>query len=281
MGKTTPADIERGLIARYIARVIENGHLPTRTMRHVMYWLNERSQMLNLPIPEKLAKTIGNIYSGGFDVVGFERKMEEHRGVVLTMLKKAAKETPPPKPLTRNIAQLVKALDLPESSVELVGLFAAYTRYEYVQYFCDCLTEASGSMSRIIALLADEPARNIEELLSPLGDLVGSGLVKRNEGDEISGSSGRFVIPNRIDSCLDRQFRNFESMRQALLGPPLVAAIAPSDYDHVKADRELVSAVLQGASDAHAPGVSVLLYGEPGTGKTELSRLLRPSCVNF
>lgn len=274
MGKTTPEDTERGLVARYVGRVIEHGHLPTRTLRHVMYWLNERAQLLNLPVPEKLSKTVGNIYSGGFDVAAFERNLAAHRGAVLKMLQAASAETEPPQPLSRNIEQLTDALELPSEAIGLVELLTAYTRYEYVQYFCDCLTEASGSMSRMIAILADAPLRTVEDLLSPLGDLVASGLVQRHEGDEISGSSGRYRVPHRIDTCLDRDFETFEDMRQALLGAPLTAGITPSDYDHVESDRELISAVLQGTSDTHATGVSVLLYGEPGTGKTELTKVV-------
>ncbi len=273
MTSRSPADIERGLVARYIARVIEHGHLPTRTMRHVLYWLNERAQLLNLPVPDKLSKTIGNIYSGGFDAAGFERNLATHRAAVLKMLKAADAETQRPEPLATNIERLVEALDLPAEATELVQLMASYTRYEYVQYFCDCLTEASGSMTRVMSVLTNAPVRTIEDLLSPMGELVASGLVHRNDGDEISGSSGRFIVPSRIDNCLDREFADFEDMRQALLGAPLSAGIKASDYDHVEADRELISAVLKGASDTHASGVSILLYGEPGTGKTELTKV--------
>jgi len=274
MSSKTPADIERGLVARYIARVIEHGNLPTRTMRHVLFWLNERSQMLNLPMPDKLSKTIGNIYSGGFDAIGFERKLADNRATVLAMLKTAAGETARPEPLATNIERLVEALELPAAAVKIVGVVATYTRYEYVQYFCDCVTEASGSMTRVIAVLSGEPVRVVEDLLSPTGDLVASGLIQRSEGDEVSGTSGRFIVPQRVDACLDREFADFEAMRRALLGSPLSAGIETSDFDHIEADRELIASVLKGAADSHAHGVSMLLYGEPGTGKTELTKVV-------
>jgi len=272
--KKSPADIERGLVARYIARVIEHGHLPTRTMRHVLYWLNERAQLLNLPVPPKLSKTIGNIYSGGFDAASFERNLGEHRDALLKMLKTASDETERPEPLVTNIERLAKALDLPKEAVNIVELISTYTRYEYVQYFCDCLTESSGSMTRVISVLSSVPTRHVEDLLSPMGDLIASGLVHRSDGDEVSGSSGRFIVPQRIDTSLDRRFKTFAAMRRTLLGDPLSAGIKASDYEHVEADRELITAVLNGASDNHATGVSILLYGEPGTGKTELTKVV-------
>ena len=36
------ADIERGLVARYLARLFERGDLPLRGLLSILRWLNER-----------------------------------------------------------------------------------------------------------------------------------------------------------------------------------------------------------------------------------------------
>ena len=266
-------DIERGLCARYLARVLERGDLPLRSTRHILYWLNDRADLFNIAIPKALSKAIGNIYSGGYSPSELERAYAGARDTVIANLRQAAEETPRPEPLASNIEHLVRALDLPEAAWKITGLVACYTRFEQVQYLCDCVTEAASPMARAVALLVGEPTRTIERLISPTGELIGSGLVQLGEGDEVAGPAGRFSIPFRINACLDRTFSSFSEMRDALLGEPLVANIDASDYEHVAADRDLIASVLSGAAKAGAKGVNILLYGPPGTGKTELTKV--------
>ena len=163
-----PADIERGLVARYAARVIEHGNLPTRALRHIIYWLDQRAQVLSLPLPQPLSQSIGNIYSVEFDAGSFERTLGKQRKAVIEMLKHAAGDTERPEPLASNIENLVNALELPWDAWKIAGLIACYSRFDQVQDFCNCATEASGSLPRMIGVLVDVPARIVEELLSPV-----------------------------------------------------------------------------------------------------------------
>ena len=47
-----------------------------------------------------------------------------------------------------------------------------------------------------------------------------------------------------------------------------------SDFEHVAEDRDHVESLLKGALQAREKGVNVLIYGSPGTGKTEFCRTL-------
>jgi AAA+ superfamily predicted ATPase len=267
-------DIERGLVARYVARVLERGDLPLRATRYILYWLNERADLLSLPMPKALSKAVGSIYSGAFDSQELERAYQAHRDQLLAMLRQAEDETPRPEPLSVNIDYLVNELGLPRASAKILRLVACYTRFEQVEYLCDHVTEALGPLGRAMATLMAEPVRQVERLLSPSSELAASGLLQwREDGDEISGIRGRFVIPPRINAFLDQPFEGFEQMRQAFLGQPLVSHIGVSDFEHVALDRDLIAGVLRGAVEEGARGVNILLYGPPGSGKTELCKV--------
>ena len=267
-------DVERGLVARYARRVLQRGDLPLRATRYVLYWLNERADALSLPLPKGLAKAVGNIYTGAFEATELERIYRSNRDQVFAMLDQASRDSPSPEPITGNIARLASEFRLPPAAAEVLTLIACYSRFELLQFFCDHVTEAIAPLTRSMAVLTGENSRAIEQLVSPSGELAASGLlIVKEEGDEISGFRGRYDLPPRVNGSLDQTFDSFEIMRQAFLGQSLDAAIEVGDYDHVPADRDLIIAVLKGASAENARGVNILLYGPPGSGKTELTRV--------
>ena len=271
-------DTERSLVAGYLANVLSRPDLPLRALRHLTHWLNERADALSLPVPKPLAKAIGQIYGGNFNATEFERAYRAHEAQILHDLRTAAQAASPPEPLNRNIAMLVRALHLPPVSAEVVALVAHYSRFDQVEYLCDCVSEVITPLSRSIGALTGQTARAIEPLIGMNGELVISGLLKVDEdGDEFSGYNGRFRIPPRVDTCLDRGFADFAEMRKAFLGTPLKAAITAGDYEHVETDRDLITGVLTGAAREGAAGVNVLLYGQPGSGKTELCKVAAES----
>jgi transitional endoplasmic reticulum ATPase len=267
-------DIERGLVAKYLHRVLRADHIPTRAARYILYWLNDRTEMLSLPLPKKLSGAIGNIYSSSFSQADFNSAFLEHRDEILDMLEEASKKTGWPEPMWTNIKNLTKALELDPKCQEIVGLIACFHRFDQVQYLCNSVTESIGPLSRSLALLTDLSVNDVERFTGPAGDMVAAGLLQlKNEGGELSGPGGHFAITSRLDACLDQRFKKFDQMREALLGAPLTANIEPTDYDHIKGDRDLICNVLKGAVSEKAKGVNILLYGPPGSGKTELTKV--------
>ncbi len=267
-------DIERGLIACYVSRVLERSDLPIRSMRYILYWLNDRADLLNLPLPKELTKSIGNIYSGGASLTDFSKAYQVHRSKLIASLQKAANTTGQPEPLSSNLRELVDMLGLPEVAWNIVGLVAFYSRFEQVQYFCDSVSEAAGPINRAVSILVGASPRVVDQLISPTGELITSGLLQYREGNqEIGGPGGRFSIPSRLDNSLDQNFSNFSDFRQKLLGDSIEPGIVASDYDHIATDRDLITSVLKGAAAEKAKGVNILLYGPPGSGKTELTKV--------
>jgi len=70
---------------------------------------------------------------------------------------------------------------------------------------------------------------------------------------------------------------NEEALLRHFLVPAKPATLDVSDYPHVIEDVELLQGMLTASLHEQEKGVNVLVYGTPGSGKTELARLLAKS----
>lgn len=81
---TIAVDIERGLVARYLARILERGDLPLRGLLGVLYWMNERRGFMNFTIDDELSALVATHYSGG--AIFFQMAEVPPHGLVFTNL---------------------------------------------------------------------------------------------------------------------------------------------------------------------------------------------------
>lgn len=145
----------------------------------------------------------------------------------------------------------------------ILGVFARWGRYESWRelvrrgpFLCRNLSP------RVIGRLASLPSSIAEQRLVQGSPLFASRLINDDRDGEYSLSS---LLKRLI--CLNVATQ--EEMLRWLLPEPELGALGWDDFEHLNPLRDIALKVL-----ATRQPVSILLFGDPGTGKTEFARTL-------
>ncbi len=127
-------------------------------------------------------------------------------------------------------------------------------------------------LEKMLQIMLAYPVEHIRAALKTNSALLNCGLLTLQFPDDLAAIFD-FVTPN-FPAQLQQMTGDPMALLKHLwqLSPP--ATLSFEDYPHITKDLELLRPYLTQALGQLKVGVNILLYGEPGVGKTELARLL-------
>lgn len=169
----------------------------------------------------------------------------------------------PRTPLDQRIAWLTRTLGLGRTETTILGIFARHALFDTWRSLIEIIPARSSNLSpALLALMTGLSSVVIEECLRPSAPLVQIGLIDDDGDGEFS--AGRFLLRvARLHTVSPK------ALIKRVMPPAQASSLEWADYSHLGPQRDLAQAVL-----ASGAGVSILLHGAPGTGKTEFARLL-------
>lgn len=180
-----------------------------------------------------------------------------------------------PRPLSVNCARIADLVGLDNASARILAFVVLLQLDEMLQEAAELLGSISTMrLYRILSLLLGMPKDVIREALAPAGVLAQSGLVKVDHSGEHFLRLKLDLINNRFAERMTSKVDDpLELFRDALLPAP-AAELSLADFEHVQGFIDVVLPLLRRALVERRCGVNVLLYGEPGTGKSQCAYAL-------
>jgi SpoVK/Ycf46/Vps4 family AAA+-type ATPase len=234
-----------------------------RPRRALAAWLCDHAALVGAPEPdvdpEKVEDGLGRIDRETWAALA---PMIEHLG-------KPAK-APAPSPLERRIAWLCQTLSLTAVEADILRLCVRAALSKPVENLAQAIDGAGGPgelNATGVATLTGHNGRVVRRALAYGQPLRLLGLLEDRHG-------GDYAPSNTVLRIARLGTTDPERLRSVLIGKPKTAELAWEDFAHLGESADLAERLLAGALDRRAVGVNLLLYGDPGAGKTEFVRTL-------
>jgi transitional endoplasmic reticulum ATPase len=199
--------------------------------------------------------------------------------VELRKLQKAAevdgRKATLPGTLLTNVQCLAKLVGLSDTDCRVLEFSVMLFEDSRFRAICDALgTLTTTQTHHLLAVILDLPEGDVRVSMSGQSALIRSGLlsVERTGHDNLS-SKIALLSRDFADNMMSGRAEPQDLIREtvSLAGP---AHLVLADYDHVPKALPLLLPYLRHSVAGCSGGVNVLLYGAPGTGKSQLARLV-------
>jgi SpoVK/Ycf46/Vps4 family AAA+-type ATPase len=170
-----------------------------------------------------------------------------------------------------NLKWLQKLVDLNDVEVEILLFAICLTTSSSLQCIASDLGELSKSaINRVLAVILDISVEEISSALSVSSNLLNCGLLtlEQSKIDDLESTllvSGAMTGVLSANSSVERQ-----KVINQFFNQSHSCSLTLSDYPHLKSETTLLKSYLSAARKKKLLGVNILIYGAPGTGKTEL-----------
>ncbi len=179
-----------------------------------------------------------------------------------------------------NIAVLQTSLNLTQCEIDILRFVIISGSSAGFNMVVETLGEMSNEKIRhTLSIILDVPRNEIENAMRSNGTLISSGLLRINaSGHYMHSLQQCFDVPHSIKYALTQEQNNPGAILQCFFKMADQSHLSIEDFPHLKTDIDLLTCYLQSAEKKHIQGINVLIYGEPGTGKTELVKTLSRYC---
>ncbi|HHD81754.1 MAG TPA: ATP-binding protein [Campylobacterales bacterium] len=178
--------------------------------------------------------------------------------------------------LTQNIQNLSELIVLTEEEKQVLEFVILLKQYDMLD---NALSLLGGDLSssrakRILNVLLEIPIEKINDMFAANSTFNRSALLILHSEENYSlGTKLRLINYEFADNMLNLEEEITEMIKDSVRLSDK-GTLNITDYSYIKSDLEILMPFLNKVLDNKLKGVNILLYGLPGTGKTELSKTI-------
>ena len=243
------------LAALYIARLSLN-HTTARIHFNASIYSDELHQLVGIAVGKKVLSkdALRPLLKSCIDVL--EQKLPRRKTA-----------------LARNIDMLRGLLGLDVLQAEIVAFAALSKQHPLLCDIVDNIRVISiDGITRVLSAVLNVSDTDVRKAFRPDGQLLGASVVSIESND--MGHGLQIGMPDGLRDALFTNADNIQSLMSSFLEGAPSHHLKADAFEHLKRETDLLTAYLSKAISKGARGINILIYGVPGTGKTEYVRWL-------
>lgn len=178
--------------------------------------------------------------------------------------------------LTKNIKQLIELMDLNQYEAQIIEFLILVKQYEILDNSMDLIGNNLNStqVKRAISIILDIPLKEVNNAFASNSKFSKSSLLTMDKRNIYTlNSKVEFISDEFVDNMLNLD-EDIKVMIKDSVRECTKAELTLQDFSHISKDIKILLPYMQSTIQSNQTGVNILLYGLPGTGKTELTKTL-------
>lgn len=177
--------------------------------------------------------------------------------------------------LERNIEKISKHIGLNETEQWLLCFGAMLHNFEVLEDAVRCLDELNTVQAgKVLSVILGLPHKDIQNALSSHGTLAKSGILQIDRSATRSLDSKIDLLSNVFADKLYSSDEEVHDLIKDSVRACGAGTLIRQDFQYIDASYEMMTRLLRSSIQTKRVGANILIYGAPGTGKTELVKLL-------